>query len=190
MLSIAARFTSFLADLRVAVAAHAPRNPQRTVLFGLLWGRLGRMASRFESLFAKWQAGALPKPRKPRANPPRTRRPTPRLPQRRAWLLAEPEIFRLAAAACRSRLEHLFTDPAMAAFLQAAPQAGRILRPLCHMLGITAAPDLPAVLALPPPPRFRPAPPPTPPYRGIENPPEVAPPVNPPRDRSGRAWYW
>ena len=149
MLSIAARFTSFLADLRVAVAAHAPRDPQRAVLFGLLWGRLGRMASRFETLFAKWQAGALPKPRKPRANPQRTRRPTPRLPQRRAWLLAEPEIFRLAAAACRSRLEHLFTDPAMAAFLQAAPQAGRILRPLCHMLG--------AESPLPLPPRPRPA---------------------------------
>ncbi len=47
----------------------------------------------------------------------------------------------------------------MPEFLAAAPQAGRILRPLCHMLGIA----LPAILQLPaPPPRRKPVKPPRP----------------------------
>ena len=148
MLSIAARFTSFLADLRVAVAAHAPRNPQRAVLFGLLWGRLGRMASRFETLFAKWQAGTLPKPRPSRPGQPRKPRdPQPRIPQGRVWLVAAVGHH---AAGRASQLQHLFTDPDFDKFLAAAPQAGRILRPLCHMLGI----DPPPPVRLPP--RIRP----------------------------------
>ena len=68
--------------------------------------------------------------------------------------------------------------------------AGRMLRPLCHILGVTAAPELPAVLQLRPPPRFRPSPPPPPPYRGIEDPPEAPPlPTGRPRNPFNRVWY-
>ena len=78
----------------------------------------------------------------------------------------------------------------MAEFLAAAPQAGRILRPLCRMLGIEASPDAPAELNLPKPPRFRPGPPPPPIYLGIIDPPEVQPHyLSLPRNRAGRAWY-
>jgi len=172
MLTVAARFTSFLADLRAAVAAQsghaqAACDWARTALFSLLWNRLGRTARRFEALFAKWQSGTLPKPRKPRAVRPTTPRErprvSPRLPRGRAWLLAQPEQFRLVAAATRSRLEHMFTDPSFEQFVREAPQAGRLLRPLCHMLGVDppsplCLPDRPAPARPSPPPRPKPLP--------------------------------
>ena len=152
MPTLATLFCAILSSLRSAVAAHSGRVGVRGPIFGLLWGRLGRTASRFEALFARWQAGKLPKRREPRASRPTTPRERPRLPQGRAWLLHEPEIFRLPAAGSRSQLEHLFANPTFEQFVQAVPQAGRILRPLCHMLGI----DPPGPLRPPPrPPRFR-----------------------------------
>jgi hypothetical protein len=47
----------------------------------------------------------------------------------------------------RGNIANLINDPEFLAFLAAAPQAGRILRPMCHMLGIT---DLDAHIRLPP----------------------------------------
>jgi hypothetical protein len=46
------------------------------------------------------------------------------------------------AAVFRSQLEYLLADPEMTALLAEVPQAGRILRPLCHMLGIAPGPAL------------------------------------------------
>ena len=187
METLATRFVNILRDLRAVIGAHMVRDPARVPLFTLLWTRLGRTARRFETLFAQWQDGTLPKPRASRAGQPRTTRtPSPRLPRGRTWVVA---LVGYRAAGHAGQLQHLLADPAMSAFLVAVPQAGRMLRPLCRILGIAAAPELPAALALPPPPRFRPPPPPPPPWRGIENPPAVAPPASPPRDRSGRAWY-
>ena len=66
-----------------------------------------------------------------------------RLPARFGWLLR----FGSEVACHRSQLEHwLTTNPELGKLLAAAPQAGRILRPLCHMLGI----PLPPALRLPP----------------------------------------
>jgi hypothetical protein len=49
-----------------------------------------------------------------------------------------------------SQLRHLLADPEMTALIQAAPQAGRLLRPLCRNLGV----ELPPCLQPPPrPPR-------------------------------------
>ena len=160
MSSIATRFRAILTDLRSAVWRQVGGQPAREAIFALLFGRLGRMAARFETLFAKWQSGTLPKPRQPRAEQSRPVHPRPTLPtipQGRGWLLSPPEHFRMAAALASSRLQQLLADPDAAAFLQAAPQVGRMLRPLCRML----AADLPTPLRLPP--RPRPAtPPPTP----------------------------
>jgi hypothetical protein len=67
------------------------------------------------------------------------------------------------AASSGSQLHYLLTDPEFAAFLAAAPQAGRLLRPLCRALGISRNPDLPGALFetpdLPRPTRPRPKPP-------------------------------
>jgi len=133
MSALTTRFCAILRDLRGFIAAHMVKDPLRVPLFTLLWTRIGRIATRFETLFAKWQAGTLPKPRPSRANRHRVARPNPRLPEGRAWVVVHVGY---QAANLASQLQHLLADPAMADFLQAAPQAGRILRPLCHMLGI------------------------------------------------------
>ena len=147
MQSIATRFREILTGLRAAIGMHLDKDRSRETLFALVWNHIGRMANRFDALFSKWQAGTLPKPRPSRAGQPRKPRDLqPRIPRGRTWLVAQVGYH---AAGRASQLQHLFTDPDFANFLQAAPQAGRILRPLCHMLGI----DAPPPLRLPPRPR-------------------------------------
>lgn len=119
-------------------------------LRALLRDRAARAITRLLALFAIWQSGALPKPRydfpRPRIQAtPRPRRPYQRLPRSRAW--AGARVFELRGYA--SQLSHLLANPGMAPFLAACPQAGRLLRPLCHAIGA----DLPPLLALPPRPR-------------------------------------
>ena len=147
-------FRAIVTSLRTAVAPLTGFEHPRAALFILLVNRICRMANRFDALFAKWQAGTLPKPRPSRAGPSRADpsrvgqsrtpgepRARPRLPGRRAWLLHVTEQVRLAAAICGTQLQHQFATPDFAAFLQAAPQAGRILRPLCRMIGIDPPPE-------------------------------------------------
>ena len=117
----------------------------------LIFARLRRLASRFASLGASVearmiQAGPLPptRPSRPAAGATqRTSRKT-RLPQSFAWLI------RLVpgTAAYAGQVQALVADPQTAALLAAAPQAGRILRPLCRMLAV----PLPDYLRLPKPP--------------------------------------
>ena len=141
MLTLATRFVAILAGLRAAIANHTVKDRPREALFVLAWTRIGRMANRFQALFARWQAGTLPAPRPSRAGQPRASRPHPRLPRGRAWVVAHVGY---QAANHASQLQHLLADPDMAAFLQAVPQAGRILRPLCHVLGIDPPPTPPS----------------------------------------------
>ena len=70
------------------------------------------------------------------------RRP-PVLPRGARWLL------RLipGAAASRSQREALLREPEMAALLAADPRLGRILRPLCRMLGVHGSVTPPAAKA-------------------------------------------
>ena len=176
MSTLATRFRAILAILRTAVAPLAVFEHPRTAIFVLLVNRIGRMANRFDALFSKWQAGTLPKPRPSRAG--QSRRPCQRLrlPGRRAWRLHVTEHVRLAAAACGGQLQHQFATPDFDKFLQAAPQAGRILRPLCHMLGI----DPPTPLRLPKrprPARPRPAPAQASPLRPQPTPPHPIYPI-------------
>ncbi len=179
MLSIAARFTLIVASLNHAIGlVLARREPVSAVWLGtrvfvsrpdaprhaklpiaiwrLLLDRLDRAAERLQALYDRWRAGTLPKPRiRPRrtASPAETPRPALRLPRARLWLTAR---IGYRAAGHASQLTHLFAEPDFAAFLAAAPQAGRILRPICHMLGITPPPG---ARLLPRPPRPRPTPP-------------------------------
>ena len=59
------------------------------------------------------------------------------------------------AGAFGTQLQHLLTDQECAAFLAAVPQAGRVLRPLFHMLGVSPVPEVvrkvraPAVVVVP-----------------------------------------
>ena len=72
MPTIATHFHAILFGLRAVIDAHARRDRDRAraAMLVLLWSRIGRMSTRFETLFAKWRAGTLPKPRPSRTPPP------------------------------------------------------------------------------------------------------------------------
>jgi hypothetical protein len=59
------------------------------------------------------------------------------VPRRFGLLLAIP-----GATAWRAQIEAMLDDPEMAAIVAGAPQMGRVLRPLCRMLGIKPVPAL------------------------------------------------
>ena len=174
----AGRFAVIIDGLCRAVAARAARDRAATALLVLVWGMLRRMAVRLATLAAQASAGTLPRhrARAPRAPRRQSLRPRQRLPAGFAWLV------RLApeAAGYGGQLQHLLADPEMAALLAAAPQAGRILRPLCRMLAVPPTP------ALQPPPDARP---PRPQRSGTPGEPAIAerpvrPPGRGPRPRS------
>ncbi len=124
-----------------------PRHAKLPVeIWRLLLNRLSRSAERLQALYDRWRAGTLPKPRnRPSraatpcdavladAAPVPRAAPALRLPRARFWVIAR---IGYQAAGHASQLTHLFDEPDFTEFLAAAPQAGRILRPLCHMLGI------------------------------------------------------
>ncbi|MCC6718081.1 MAG: hypothetical protein IT555_09360 [Acetobacteraceae bacterium] len=151
-------FCAILADLRAAIGTHLGRDRTYEAWLALAWQRIGRMSQRFQRLYHRWQAGTLPKPRPSRAGQSRPERPKPPyFPRHHAWLAAKTDHNVRSLA---SQLTHLLARPDLDDFLKAAPQAGRILRPLCHMLGIE--PPAPAILpAKPRAPRTRPESPPS-----------------------------
>ena len=126
-------FTALFTGLQAAIAVVAARERHLTVLLVVVWGRIGRIRTRLERLIALWRAGMLPKPRKSRAGGTRLGgRGKSALPAVPAWLLVAVR----EAAPFGARLEHLLSEAECVAFLAAVPQAGRILRPLCRMLGV------------------------------------------------------
>jgi hypothetical protein len=163
------RFALLIEGLCQAVAASCGRGLAGPLIL-LIWTRLRRLGARFAALAARQRTDKPPPARRPRPAAPRPR--APRLPRGFAWLVRlVPE-----AAVRGSQLRHLLTEPEMAALIAAAPQAGRLLRPLCRMLGVDpppalrlprrpgAAPAAPApaspaqVPSAQPPPRLRPPP--------------------------------
>jgi len=151
--------TLIVAALQKAAAARAGRDHA-----------VARLTARFDALVARLTAGHPAAPARQRTRPASTApaRKAPaailRLPRSQAWLI---RLLPGEAASYGCQLQALLADPAMAALLAAAPEAGRILRPLCRLLAI--APE--GLLALPstagkpaPKPRpAKPAPPPAPP---------------------------
>jgi hypothetical protein len=109
----------------------------------LAWGRMQRLAERFARLRARLEAGTL---RPPRARGERDDEPAPearpRVRVRRPWLPFLPRTFGWfartvpGAGPAAQEFEMLLASPGMPALISVAPQAGRILRPLAHMLGV------------------------------------------------------
>ena len=182
---LAERFGIILGLLRKGVAdprARRPLDPPRVLL---LWNRLGRLVQRVAALIAlATQPGGLVAPpprvrRKPappaeRAAPdpdaptpdspgtlaaPDTTPPLPSkparlyFPRRPGWLCA----VSIDTVAAGSQLQYLLNDPEMTALLAATPALGRLLRPLCRMLGVVlpGTPATPARPRAPRPPRPR-----------------------------------
>ena len=192
--SLCDRFALIIGGLRQALAAHGGRHraagPPLGLLLILIYNRLGRMAKRWAVLAARAQAGPLPPPRLRAAAPRPPREPQRTLPHRPlpqgfAWLIKlVPETVCFG-----EHLQHLLSDPELQALLRAAPQLGRLLRPLCRALAIR--PD-PALLPPPPPHRARPAAPPetqgqAPPDRPVVGP-HPDPPKPPARVYGWRSW--
>jgi hypothetical protein len=116
----------------------------------LAWGRMRRLGERFARLKARLAAGTLRPPRargdaEARAGDAgreRVRRPPlPFLPRSFGWFARMVP----GAGPVAQDFERLLAGPEMPVLMSAAPQAGRILRPLAHMLGIRQ----PAFLRLP-----------------------------------------
>jgi hypothetical protein len=130
--------TMIVTGLRQAAADRAGRDPAIAPLVTLLWKRLARLTSRFDALLARLDAGHPAPLRRPRVLPARTAAraaPAPglRLPGSRYWLI---RLLPGEAASYGSQLQALLAKPETAALLAAAPEAGRILRPLCRLLGV------------------------------------------------------
>ena len=127
-------FTILLTGLQAAIAVVAARERNLTVLLVAVWGRIGRIGARLERLIALWRAGMLPAARVRRGRVPGTpvNKPISVFPATPAWLLVAVR----EAAPFGARLETLLSEAECEAFLAAAPQARRLLKPLCRMLGV------------------------------------------------------
>ena len=131
-------FSFILTGLQAAIAVVSARERHLTMLLVAVWGRIGRMRVRLERLIRLWRAGRLPKQRAPRAGMARGGVCTSLsvLPRAPAWLVAAVA----EAAGFGAQLEQMLTQDECVEFLAAVPQARRILRPLCRMLGVGVKP--------------------------------------------------
>ncbi|MBC7637128.1 MAG: hypothetical protein H7251_16175 [Acetobacteraceae bacterium] len=131
---LARRFAMIMAGLGALVARRFLKMPHLVGFTGLLWGRLNRAVQRFyRALTVPAQAGA-PRVRADRAATTRVR--PEGLPRGRGWIVRE---LGWEAAAYLVQLENLLGEIATQHALAAAPGAGRVLRPICRMLGVPAA---------------------------------------------------
>ena len=122
----------------------------------LLWRYLSTTLRRLAALHARFAAGKLPAaPRARRPAAARAPADRPRPERRPPGIPRGPVLATVFRAGFDEQLQALLDHPEMRALLAAAPQAGRILRPLWRKLSVH---PLPAVLRLPPRPR-KPMPP-------------------------------
>jgi len=113
--------------------------PAATPLLRRIQDHIARLVFRLERLVQRHDSGRLapPRPRAPRPDPkPRERQES--LPRARAWLIRHVQ----RTAQFTGQVEAFLARPDAQALVATAPQAGRILRPLCHMLGLDAPPWL------------------------------------------------
>lgn len=131
-------------------------NPRMTEFYA----RTLRNLRRFDRIVQRWKAGTLPTPRLRAPRPDRPKRPAPATPMPapapaaslpKLWLN---RLLNLHGQGYPPLEVWLHTNPELPELLKAAPQAGRLLRPLCRALQII----MPEYLKLPPrPPRPKPA---------------------------------
>jgi len=110
----------------------------------VLYNRISAIQRRIERLLVWFRAGRLrPVTQRTAAPGPRAvRKPGIRMPRRFGWLL---EAGQHHAAYFHLQLNDVLNTPEMIALMEAAPQAKRMLRPLCRALAI----ELPWTVASP-----------------------------------------
>ena len=140
---LARRLGGIVAAVAALVARRFLREPKLVALILPLWGWLGRSARRFERVVTRKvvvRAAVVPASVAPVsiaraviAQAGETRRPRGRLPSGQGWLV---RALGYEAAGYGSQLAALLAEPEMQVLLAAVPGAGRVLRPLCRMLGV------------------------------------------------------
>ncbi len=156
-------FTLILRLLQKTMGNHVVRHDLHGPVLVLLWNRLSRTIRLFERLVTLWRAGTLPKPRASRAGQsrPATAAKPVIIPRNFAWLL---KLIGAPAAIAASHIRHWMNDEELKRFLADCPQAARLIRPVCHMIGMRPTEVELAPIRLPPRPRKpRPPRPPKPP---------------------------
>ena len=154
------RLAMILAGIAAVVAQRFLRQPRLVGLTVPLWGWLRRSAQRFEAAVARprvvravvtgsvTEAPEAPEvPEVPEVLP-RTVRVAParvRLPAGKAWLV---RALGWEVAGYGSQLAALLGEAEMQKLLAEVPSVGRILRPLCRMLGVEALEPVRAVVAV------------------------------------------
>ncbi len=134
------RFSLSIDGLWRAVAAMIAGGRTQAAMFMLIVTRIRRIETRVLALVAAIRAGRVRGGWVVEARAMRLRALAPppaslKLPRRFAWLCV---LVPYHAAGYASQLRHLLADPEMVALLAATPRLGKILRPLCQMLGIEA----------------------------------------------------
>ena len=138
--------SAVLRALRSEVGGWTVRKLLSEVLALLLYRRLGEICGKIERLAARFQAGQLWR-RTPgaRADVRKAGKTGARIwPGRFAWLVRAAG-YQAAGYGCQ--LRHVLEQPEMVELLKAAPQAARILRPVCRMLAIETSLLRPGVVA-------------------------------------------
>src|SRR5271165_5592572 len=129
----------------MAAEAHARRVDISVTVAA--WGRFRRLGQRFTALVEQWQAGTLPEvgPVRVRAAVVRVAKPRP------AGLVSWGvnwfrKVFPDTATPMAGYVNQIVeAEPEVKALVAATPEAGRILRPMCHAVGL----KVPAYLRLP-----------------------------------------
>ncbi|MBC7635823.1 MAG: hypothetical protein H7251_09500 [Acetobacteraceae bacterium] len=131
---LARRFAMIMAGLGALVARRFIRMPHLVGLTLLLWGRLNRAVRRFHRALTVAAKVGAPRVRAVRAAATRVR--SAELPRGKGWIVRE---LGWEAAAYLAQLEALLAEIGTQAAIAASPGAGRVLRPICRMLGMSAA---------------------------------------------------
>ena len=155
-ITLADRFAWLFDGLCKAIGVDAQRQRMEAALAWAIWNRVRMLGDRLIALAERVRAGRLPRRRvrrsgTPHPDPPpqggREREastgpaastplaqclPAASLPREFGWVgRMLPEAAKYAGA-----LQYLLRDPETLALLEKAPQAGRMLRPLCQLLGV------------------------------------------------------
>jgi hypothetical protein len=153
-ITLGQRYLPHIADICAYLVGLAARYQLLAPLLVLVCNRLRRTVGRLDRLAARWRQGRLCParirirgPRQPPQIHPAEAALPRRTPAGHAWLIR----LHQPIAQWAPRIELMLDDPEIIALCAAAPQAGRLLRPLCRMFAITP----PAYIARPP----RPTPP-------------------------------
>ena len=215
--TLADRFAWLIDGLCKAIGGDAHSRRMDAALAWAIWNRVRLLGDRLIALAARVRAGKNPVRRAAEvgvrqgsAEPIAAAAPRVpnRLPREFGWIRRLlPETAQYAGV-----LRYLLRDPETAALVEQAPQAGRILRPLCHLLGVQPPDFLRRSVGAAAPPQEEPPaaqapaqtpplaeaplpaePPPQPPPAPVQAAP--APPARPPPgglawDHEMRRWIW